>query len=263
MQSSSPFLSVSARAKRSGPRPTGFAARTLASAAVAVIVSLSSGAGSAAAQSGHPMAGYWKLRGSTTSAVFHVWKVESRMPAQWGWTPNLLGRVWRPGGCYRRVPMGVWVVGFAGGGAFWRFLPGSGCRPAGPTTTRWFVRNGGRNLQQNYIVDPDGIRGPAPGRQVRLWWQRTQPAITLLPPVYAASTRRMTLRWRLEAVYGVRVELRRDNRVVYTRANLPWRDGPYTLVVPASLPADKYEVRLSARSGPVVRLNRALAFTAS
>lgn len=201
-------------------------------------------------QLGNTVIGYWRLRGSTTSAIFRVTKVTliggQLPPPIWDWTPDKLGRVFRPGGCYRRVNQLAWVIGFAGGGAWLRFQPGTNCRSSRPTTTRWFL-NGPNGLRQNYIVDPDGISGPAPGTQVRLFWERTRPVLVIEDVSYNRRTRRLTVSFRTHAHHDHSIELRRGTRVL-EREQVRNRDGRWTLRFAEPLRADvPHSVAVTAR----------------
>jgi hypothetical protein len=235
-------------------RLTGFAAKGLATAGATIALALLPATASAIT-----IAGYWKVQGLSTSVVIHVLHTPGA-PAQWGWSPDYLGHVSRPGGCYRQVPRSVWVIGFAGGGAFQQYT-GTGCGPIKITTTRWFMCCGGQKLRQNYLHDPDGTSGPAPSRQIRLWWLRTSPRVTLRTPSYNKTTRRLVLPVCLEAVFAASIQARRDGRIVFAQA-IPNGDGCGALTSNALAPGT-YDVRLTARSGPSARLVDTASFTAS
>jgi hypothetical protein len=196
------------------------------------------------------LVGYWKLRGSDTSAVFQTTRhglFQGQLPQPiWGWTPGYTARTFRPGGCYRQVGRLAWVIGFAGGGAWYRYRPNSNCRPAGVTTARWFL-NGPNGLRQQYIVRSGGPGSP--GRQVRLFWARTRPLLDLERPSDRPRVERLTVSFRTFAHHSHRVELRRGGRVIRART-VRNRDGQWTIRMDVALQRGaRYEVVLRARRG--------------
>jgi hypothetical protein len=196
--------------------------------------------------------GYWKVPGSRTSVVIHVIKqqlVGGRLPAPvWGWTPDKTGSVFRPGGCYRQVGRLLWVIGFGGGGAFRRYLPGTNCRRTDIYTSRWFL-DGPNGLRQNYLTNIRGVVNPT-GRQVVLRWERVRPLLELARPQYDDERERFTIEFRTWAHHAHGVELRRAGRVI-GRESVPGRDGRWVVRLAAPVRDGRYEVRLKARRGLV------------
>jgi hypothetical protein len=195
------------------------------------------------------MAGYWKLRGSRTSAVFrNIRRQEHPVAPIWGWSPTWTASTFRPGGCYRQVGQLAWVIGFGGGGAWRRYAPNSKCRRWAPTTTRFFL-NGPNGLYNNYLVDPDGPRGPKPSRQQRLFWERTQPRLDLNRPTYNHQRRRLTVAFRTFALHNHRIELRRGSRVLDSQT-VRNRDGAWVVRFDGALEEEgKYQVHAIAKRG--------------
>jgi hypothetical protein len=198
------------------------------------------------------LVGWWKLRGSRTSAVFRNTArglFQGQLPPPiWGWTPGYTANTFRPGGCYQQVGRLVWVIGFGGGGAWYRYRPNSGCRAASVTTARWFL-NGPNGLRHQYVVDPDGPRGPAPSRQARLFWERTRPLLDLQRPSYNQQADRLTVAFRTFAHYGHQIELRKGRKVIEDKT-VPNRDGGWVIRMKVRLAEEgTYELEVRARCG--------------
>ena len=199
---------------------------------------------------GNTVIGYWKVPGSRTSAVFHVTQVDALggqvPPAQWGWTPDKRGAIFRPAGCHRQVGRVDWIIGFAGGGAFRRYESGTKCKSWDIYTTRWFL-NGPNGLRQNYLTNLQGIRNPS-GRQVTLFWERVRPLLDLQKPSYAVSAKRFRIPFRTWAHHDHRITLQRSGRRIQTTTT-PVRDGKWIVKIRAPLREAKYKVILKARRG--------------
>ncbi len=205
---------------------------------------------------GNDMSGYWKLRGSSTSAIFRATRrglVGGRLPdAIRGRTPVVTANLSRPGGCYRRVGRLEWVIGGFGAGDWLRYVPRSGCRRSQRIPARWFL-NGPNGLRQRYTVDPDGPSGPTPGRTAQLFWERTRPLLVIERPRFTVGDRRFLVGFRTAAHFDHLVELVRDGRVVGT-ARTPVRDGRWLVTFDgASAAPGPYTVRVHARDGALRR----------